>query len=310
MGARVMGIVAEGDRERVYLASTAEHETATREATPDWKPDVAMPDNPRWFSPPLYGLTTYGDLFTPRQLVALTTFSGLVGEALEQVRRDALAAGLTNDSKPLRDGGTGATAYAEAVAVYLGQVLSKITAYHCTLGIWRANMGKSGRAFGRQAIPMVWDFPECNPFAGAGGDWEGACRDGAKVLETFGREQKGHAHQAAAQEGGGAFDLPPLVSTDPPYYDNVGYADLSDFYYVWLRPTLRPIFPQLFATVAVPKAEELVATPYRHGGREKAEAFFLHGMTQVMHNLAGQGHPGFPATIYYELCQVFSVELL
>jgi putative DNA methylase len=126
MGARLMAIVAEGDRGRVYLAPTPEHVAVALDAKPEWKPDVAMPENPRWFSPPLYGLKTYGDLFTPRQLVALTTFSDLVGEARERIRRDALAAGLPDDDKPLRDGGTGATAYAEAVGVYLGMSISKV----------------------------------------------------------------------------------------------------------------------------------------------------------------------------------------
>src|SRR5690606_1474665 len=112
--------------------------------------------------------------------------------------------------------------------VYLGEAVSKITSYHCTLGIWRANMGKSGRAFGRQALPMVWDYPECNPFAGAGGDWKGACVDASNVVATLGRAVLGGAWQAAAQTMAAVLDNP-LISTDPPYYDNVGYADLSDF---------------------------------------------------------------------------------
>ena len=167
-------------------------------------------------------------------------------------------------------------------------------------------MSKSGRAFGRQAIPMVWDFPECNPFAGAGGDWEGAYGDAAKVLFSLGSNQNGHARQSAAQVTSDLFADAPIVSTDPPYYDNVGYADLSDFFYVWLRRSLRPIFPDLFATVAVPKAEELVASPYRHGSKEEAETFFLDGMTQAMHRLAEQSHPAFPVTIYYAFKQAES----
>jgi putative DNA methylase len=125
MGARLMTIVAEGDRGRVYLAPTPEHEAAALKAKPEWKPEVAMPENPRWFSPPLYGLKTYGDLFTPRQLVALTTFSDLVQEARERVYRDALAAGLPDDMEPLRHGGTSAIAYAESVGVYLGFAVDK-----------------------------------------------------------------------------------------------------------------------------------------------------------------------------------------
>jgi putative DNA methylase len=303
LGARLMAIVAEGDRERVYIAPTPEHEAEARKAKPDWKPDVAMPDNPRWFSPPLYGLKTFGDLFTPRQLVGLTTLSDLVGEVMQRARRDALASGASDEHTPLREGGTGAVAYAEAVGVYLGEAVSKLTSYHCSMGVWRANMGKSGRAFGRQAIPMVWDFPECNPFAGAGGDWEGAVSDACKVLAALGGTNRGHVWQAAAQGDNAATALTTLVSTDPPYYDNVGYADLSDFFYVWLRRSLRGVFPELFATLAVPKTEELVATPYRHGSQDKAEKFFLDGMTQAMQRLVEEAHPGFPVTIYYAFKQ-------
>jgi putative DNA methylase len=306
MGARLMAIVAEGNRERLYLAPTGEHEASARNAMPEWKPEQSLPDDPRNFWTVQYGLTTYGDLFTFRQLLALTTFSDLVQEARERVRRDALAAGLDGDNKPLRDGATGATAYADAVSVYLGETVSKITSYHCSMGVWRANMSKSGRAFGRQAIPMVWDFPECNPFAGAGGDWDGAYGDAAKVLVSLGLNQNGHVQQSAAQVTSDPFADAPIVSTDPPYYDNVGYADLSDFFYVWLRRSLRSVFPDLFSTVAVPKAEELVANPYRHGSKEQAEAFFLDGMTQAMHRLAEQSHPAFPVTIYYAFKQAES----
>jgi putative DNA methylase len=197
-------------------------------------------------------------------------------------------------------------AYAEAVGVYLGEVASKITAYHCSVGVWRANMDKSGRAFGRQAIPMVWDYPECNPFAGAGGDWEGASTDAAKVIAGLGGKSNGYALQAAAQIEHDFDKLHPVVSTDPPYYDNVGYADLSDFFYVWLRRALRDVFPDLFATLGVPKAEELVATPYRHGGKEQAEKFFLNGMTKAMRCLVEEAHPAFPVTIYYAFKQAES----
>jgi putative DNA methylase len=303
MGARLMAIVAEAERGRVYLAPTPEMETIALTAQSTWKPDVPMPENPRWFSPPLYGLMTFGDLFTPRQLVLLTALSDLVQEVRERVKRDALAVGILDDGKLLRDGGTGAAAYADAVGVYLGETVSKITSYHCSMGVWRANMGKSGRAFGRQAIPMVWDYPECNPFAGAGGDWGGACTDAAKVLAGLGHTSSGQSQQSAAQGVNRGFTQQPIISTDPPYYDNVGYADLSDFFYVWLRRALRPIYPDLFATLAVPKAEELVATPYRHGSKEKAEAFFLDGMTRAMSRLAEHGHPAFPVTIYYAFKQ-------
>jgi putative DNA methylase len=301
MGARLMAIVAEGTRGRVYLAPTPEHEAIARQAQPEWKPESALPDDPRNFWTVQYGLTTYGDLFTPRQLVALTTFSDLVGEAIARVKQDAIAAGLPDDGVPLAQGGTGATAYAEAVGVYLGCAVSKETAFLVTQARWRAGEGKSAPAFGRQALPMVWDFADLNPFAGAGGDFLGVIDGIDKTLRNSPPPMIGRVDQADAATQRLATDR--VVSTDPPYYDNIGYADLSDFFYVWLRRSLRPVFPELFATLAVPKAEELVATPYRHGGKEKAEKFFLDGMTQAMHRLAEQAHPAFPVTIYYAFKQ-------
>jgi putative DNA methylase len=264
-----------------------------------------MPENPRWFSPPLYGLKTYGDLFTPRQLVALTTFSDLVQEARERVQRDAAAAptaaGLPDDPKPLRDGGTGATAYAEAVGVYLGMAVDKVADRNSTVCAWARLREHARNTFGRQAIPMVLDYAESNPLSDSSGNYEGGIVSIVSAIAEMNPLAEGRAEQADAQsqELGAA----KVVSTDPPYYDNIGYADLSDFFYVWLRRSLRPVFPDLFATLAVPKAEELVATPYRHGTREKAEAFFLDGMTQAMQRLAGQAHPAFPVTIYYAFKQ-------
>lgn len=304
MGARLMAIVAEGDRGRVYLAPTPEHEAAPLKAKPEWRPEVEMPDNPRWFSPPLYGLKTYGDLFTPRQLAALTTFSDLVQEARERVHRDAVAAGLPADPTSLRDGGTGATAYSEAVALYLGMSVSKMADAQSSLCRWKTTMDQSIATFGRQALPMVWDYSEANAFGEMAGDPLVSLKNMMRVVDQLPATVGGHVAQADAQSQTLSEGL--VVSTDPPYYDNIGYADLSDFFYVWLRRSLRTVFPDLFATLAVPKAEELVATPYRHGGKEKAETFFLDGMTQAMHRLAQQAHPGFPVSIYYAFKQAES----
>jgi putative DNA methylase len=303
MGARLMAIVAEGERGRVYLAPTEEHEAAAREAKPTWKPETPLAPDPRALWTPPYGLTTYGDLFTPRQLVALTTFSDLVGEAMRQVRRDAIAAGLPDDGKPLRDGGSGATAYAEAVGVYLAFALSRSVDRGSNVCSWdnSPKMEALRNTFGRQAIPMVWDFAEGNPFSESSGNWINNVEWGAKSVTRLAGTAKGHAQQEDARSQ----SLSPerIVSTDPPYYDNIGYADLSDFFYVWLRRSLKGVYPDLFATLAVPKAEELVATPYRHGSKEKAEAFFLDGMTRALHRLAEQAHPAFPVTIYYAFKQ-------
>ena len=302
MGARLMAIVAEGDRGRVYLEPTPEHEAVARKAKPEWKPDVAMPDNPRWFSPPLYGLTTYGDLFTPRQLVALTTFSDLVGEARERVRRDAVARGMADDSVALRDGGVGAEGYADGIATYLGCAVSRMVNYSATLCVWSSHPKDelAKQVFMRQALPMTWDFAETNPFSSAGGTLDVNLQYLRKAIERLPATGNGTASQANATQ---VNIHNRVVSTDPPYYDNIGYADLSDFFYVWLRRALRERFPELFATVSVPKAEELVASPYRHGSRENAERFFLGGMTRAMHQLADEAHHAFPVTIYYAFKQ-------
>ena len=307
LGARLMAIVAEGERGRVYLAPTSEMEAIALTAQPEWKPETPLPDDPRNFWTVQYGLTTFADLFTPRQLVVLTTFSDLVQEARERVKRDAIAAGLPDDGKSLDKIGAGATAYADALGVYLAFALNKVADRGSTLGRWDPTPTQSGiiNTFSRQALPMTWDFAESNPLGEASGNYRGAVDLVAKALLAASLTAvPGYATQDDASTQSVSSNK--LVSTDPPYYDNIGYADLSDFFYVWLRRSLKPVFPNLFATLAVPKAEELVATPYRHGSKQKAETFFLDGMTQAMHRIAEQAHPGFPVTIYYAFKQAES----
>lgn len=301
MNERLMAIVAEGENGRVYISPINSHEFISKQAKPTWKPDTRMPENPRWFSPPLYGLITFGDLFTPRQLVALTTFSDLVAEAREKIYSDAKEAGFLSDDKPLQDGGTGALAYAEAVGVYLAFAVSKMTNIGSSIASWMSDRGAFRETFARQAIPMVWDFAEANTFSDIGGSFVSAIDKGSMALKAFPAILLAQVLQEDASNQ--SLSRNKIVSTDPPYYDNIGYADLSDFFYVWLRRSLQSVFPNLFATLAVPKVEELVATPYRHGSKKKAEAFFLNGMTQAMHRLAEESHPAFPVTIYYAFKQ-------
>ncbi|MFZ1466764.1 MAG: hypothetical protein WAV60_22200, partial [Anaerolineae bacterium] len=300
MGARLMAIVAEGERGRVYLSPTPEMEAIVGQARPDWKPDAPLHGKCR-VNVSNYGFDTFGDIFTPRQLVALTTFSDLVGEARARVKRDALTIGLPDDGKPLATGGIGATAYADAVAVYLAFSVDKAADYWSTICTWHSSKELIRNTFGRQAIPMTWDYVETNIFSDSSGNVSSGIEWAQKALCMFPAATPGLALQGDAQTQ--EVSSGRIVSTDPPYYDNIGYADLSDFFYVWLRRALRPVYPNLFATLAVPKAEELVATPYRHGSKEKAEAFFLDGMTQAMHRLAEQAHPAFPVTIYYAFKQ-------
>ena len=315
MGTRLMAIVVEGDRGRVYLAPTSEHEERAREVEPRWEPSTEIPPDRRSMFTPLYGLTHFKHLFTPRQLVALSTFSDLVQEAIVRVKHDTLGArasrplkenaggtpALPGDEILLRDGGVGATAYAEAVGMYLGIALSRLADMCNGLCIWEVTKTQVRHLFVRQAIPMVWDFAENNVFSGAAGDYTVSLANMAKALDRVSASSSGASLQGDASTQ--SVSTHKLVSTDPPYYDNVGYADLSDFFYVWLRRTLRTIFPGLFTTLAVPKADELVATPYRHGSREEAENFFLNGMKRAIGRLAEQAHPAFPVTIYYAFKQ-------
>ncbi len=304
MGARMMAIVAEGERGRVYLAPTPKMESVALQAQPIWRPEVLMPENPRSFSPPLYGLKSYGDIFTPRQLIALTTFSDLIKKAREKVNQDACAAGAADDGLSLNDNGIGATAYADAVAVYLSFSVSRLADYNSSIATWKPSGTQVMHTYTRQAIPMTWDFSESNVLGSSSICWKNSIKYTAENLQATAVIQinkKGFSSQLdAAQQ---SISKAKIVSTDPPYYDNIGYAELSDFFYIWMRRSLKPIFPGLFATLAVPKAEELVANPYRHGSKEKAEAFFMEGMTKAMHRLAEQTHPAFPVTIYYAFKQ-------
>jgi putative DNA methylase len=302
MGARLMAIVAEGKKGRIYLSPIDQHEKIAQLAVPKWKPETPLPHDPRAIWTPSYGLTHFYHLFTPRQLATLTTFSDLVAEVQAKVHIDALAAGWQDDGRGLANGGTGAKAYSEAIGLYLALSIDKAADYNSSLVAWSPTRDQLKTTFSRQGLPMVWDYSEANSFAGAAGDLsitiEGISR---ALIGMPATTECGYAVMMDAQSQ--RISAGKIVSTDPPYYDNIGYADLSDFFYVWLRRTLRSTFPDLLATIAVPKSEELVATPYRHGSKETAEAFFLAGMTKTMANLTQLSHPAFPVTIYYAFKQ-------
>jgi putative DNA methylase len=307
MGTRLMALVAQGDRGRIYLSPTAQMEEVARGAAPEWRPEGDVPARLTGGTCVPYGLSTWGDLFTPRQLVALTTLSNLVKEARERVRQDALTAGLSETDAGLEQSGSGAATYADGVAVYLAFAVNRAVDYGSSIATWRPKDNAMRSSLPKQAIQMSWDFAEGSPFGASSSAFLECVEVVAKVIETaLGNATSGFAYQADAARGGYRGASGPVVSTDPPYYDNVGYADLSDFLYVWLRRSLRTVLPGLFSTLAVPKAEELVATAYRHGGKGEAEAFFLRGMTEAMHRLAERAHPAFPVTIYYAFKQAES----
>ena len=305
MSTKLMAIVAEGDRGRVYLTPTDEIEAIATSAIPNDPPETDLPAKALGFRVQEYGMIKWRNLFTSRQLVALTTFSDLVQEASECAKHDAFMAGLPDNSQALAEIGSCTPTYADAVAVYLAFANNKLADRGSIICGWDSSRDSLRNTFGRQAIPMVWDYAEANPFSDSSGSYDNAIDQAAKVITEYLPAKTGGL---SCQADAACQSLSPgkVISTDPPYYDNIGYADLSDFFYVWLSRSLKSFFPDLFSTLAVPKAEELVATPYRHGSKAKAESFFLDGMTKAMHCLAEQAHPAFPVTIYYAFKQAES----
>lgn len=300
MGAQLMAVVGEGAHGRMYVAPDA-----TQVATAD----VPMPEEyplgklaPKFTGGSCvpYGLDEFWKLFTNRQLTALTTFSELVGEAQERATADALAAGMPNDGIGLSKDGRGARAYGEAIGVYLALGVDRLSDINNSLCRWKATACQTIGMFGRQAIPMVWDYAENNVFNNAAGDIVVSLSSICKALLRLPSRSEllGSARQFDAQSDNGLRDI--MVSTDPPYYDNIGYADLSDFFYVWLRQSLRRTYPKLFGTMLVPKAEELVATPYRFdGSKERAKKFFEDGMLSTFKQVHEYAREDIPVTIYY-----------
>jgi putative DNA methylase len=305
MSQQLMAIVAEGSAGRTYVEANEKHAAIAARAEPLWKPETPLPNNLRDFKTPNYGLTTFGDLFTDRQLVALTVFSDLVGEARERIMTDAIAANLSNDNLGIAGGGRGARAYADAVATYLAFAVDRMTDYHSSICSWHNSKELIRNTFGRQAIPMIWDFAEANPLSGSAGNLSGAFEWVTKVISHLVPASGGIATQADATSL--QFEMKGLISTDPPYYDNIGYADLSDFFYIWLRRSLASAHPDLFRTLLVPKKEELVATPYRFkGGRYEAEEFFETGLQAAFRRIGDVQDDRYPMTVYYAYKQAES----
>ena len=303
MSEKLMAIVAEGLKGRIYISPTQQQADSAKCERPEGAPQQPLAYDPRNIWCVNYGLDTFDKLFTNRQLTALTTFSALVGEAQKRAEKDAVAAGLADDCVGLADGGTGARAYGEAIGVYLAFVVDKLTDYHSSICSWHSSGEKMRNVFGRQAIPMTWDYAEGNPFCSSSGSFDNMLKwvyEDIAALPSV--ASRGEARQIDAQTDNGMRSI--LVSTDPPYYDNIGYADLSDFFYVWLRQSLRHTYPKLFSTMLVPKHEELVATPYREGrGKDGAREFFEEGMFSTFKQVNKYVREDVPVTIYYAFKQ-------
>lgn len=302
MSAQLMAVVAEGRQGRVYISPDESQRKSADVKKPDSFPDGELAGDKRAIWCPLYGLTHFSDLFTNRQLTALTTFSDLVREAQAKAEADALAAGMADDGIGLADGGTGAKAYGQAVGVYLAFVVDKLVDRHSSICIWDTTRDSLANTMRRQAIQMTWDYAEANPFSASSGCFENMLVWIEKCLHSFSSFSDSKAFQYDAQTNNFVQNV--IVSTDPPYYDNIGYADLSDYFYIWMRQSLKNTYPDIFKTVLVPKSEELVATPYRFDGNKvKSKEFFEDGMLKAFRQVYGYADNAIPVTIYYAFKQ-------
>ena len=295
---QMMAIVADGPKGRVYLPASIEQQLLADVSKPEEYPDGVIPTNPRWFSPPAFGMTNFSDIFSNRQLLTLSTFSTLIPEVQKVVEKDALNAGMKNDHISIADKGDGARAYGEAVSIYLAFLIDQMANQASSINGWNSINQQMISLFSRQAMPMVWDHAECNIFSNSSGSFNSLFDRMIKAFSLLGQGVAGEVEQIDAQSDCGMRNI--MVSTDPPYYDNIGYSDLSDFFYIWMRNSLKSTFPSLFATMVTPKAEELIATPCRHNGSvELAKDFFEDGMKKTCSQFYKYVNEDIPLTIYY-----------
>ena len=289
-GEHNLAVICKGKSEKIYLSSDQRNVLFLDRQNLKNVPSDKLNFDPRAIWTPPYGLDTYDKLFTPRQLTALCCLSDLVSE---------VQAKITNDIQNLNENST-YTEYIKAIKVYLSFCVDRCADYWSALGRWQSKNQQLSNTFGRQAIPMTWDYPEANPFSRSGGSIDNLFAWTIQSISKLGFG-KGYATQASAMSVN--LGLPAIISTDPPYYDNIGYADLSDFFYVWLKRSLSADQLNFFNTMLVPKDEELIAAPYRKGGKEKAELFFLDGMKNVISRFSQSSSPNFPISIYYAFKQ-------
>lgn len=349
LGSQLVCVVAEGERGRVYVEATDAHVEASQVPVPDDAPLGSLPHNPRAVTTPNYGLTEWADLFTARQLTTLCAFTEALPEVREQVEDKAAAAGY-DDSRRLRDGGTGAVAYADAITHYLALAIGRLANRTSSQCFWNPGRDTIEQVFARPALPMIWVYAEGNPFSTSSGNFLGqvdypvevmrrlpASPDGTAIQRDardqdppafagasgqrgtdgsepggrqvrFGRVEGVGSERGADEPKPGLDESQPgasgvVVCTDPPYYDNIPYADLSDFFYIWLRRCLADVWPDLFGTLKVPKAPELIAEPARHDGWDAAAAFFERGLREAFGSMAEAHDDRFPWTIFYAFKQ-------
>lgn len=305
VGTRLLAIVAEGKNGRLFLDSQVRQENAADVSLKHTEyPDGVVSIDPRNFSSRNYGMEHFADMFTHRQLRMLTTFADLLPE-LESKIFDDCKDMFSSDDRDLQDGGVGAKAYSQAIAVYLGFVIDRMTESHSSLCGWNASAVSIRSTFARQSLSMVWDFAEANPFSASSGSFQNIIESIGNAVVTLPCCGVGKAVQQNAAQDNGLDTL--MISSDPPYYDNITYADLSDFVYIWMRYSLQHIYPSLFGTMITPKKDELIASPYRFlkngkttaSSKSEAKKFFETGMVNVCHLLHKYTREDIPVTIYY-----------
>ena len=306
LSAKLMAVVLEGDRERVYLAPSQEMEEIALNVETTWKPNTPLPNDPRNFWVVNYGLDTFGDLFTPRQLSALKTFVDIIKQVKEKVTSDAINSGWANDDVSIESGGSGAKAYGEAVSVYLSFLVGQMANHNSTICGWNSTNAQMRSVFSKQSISMTWDYAESNIFCNSSGSFQNLYERLIKGLFALPANSNGFAKQESALKP--TISPSRIISTDPPYYDNIAYADLSDFFYIWFRACLRDIFPDICNSISTPKEEELTALPYRRGGKDNAEQFFLSGMKKALTNIKESSTDSYPVTLYYAFKQSDTTE--
>lgn len=303
MNAQLIAIVTQGKNGRTYYSPSEDQERIAKVSVPDSVPDTDLPEQALGFRVQLYGMTKHRDLFTNRQLVCLTTFYNLIPSVRAQIEQDAILAKMDDDNLPLRHSGIGARAYSEAISIYLSFAIDKYSLYGSTLVPWYSKEDRPSMLFARHAMPMVWDYAEINPFTNIGGSILRSIDIVADSIEPLKNNKEGVVFQADASNL--EFDSEKMiVSCDPPYYDNIGYADLSDFFYIWLRPFMKSIYPRIFETLLVPKEQELISSKFRFGGDNNlANEHFESGLKDSFSKLRNITHPSYPMTIYYAFKQ-------
>ena len=306
MGSKLMAIVAEGDRGRIYLSPDDEHEKIAASAKPEWKPETELSTHPQYMGTPRYGIERYCDLFTNRQLVALNTFSNLINEVKQKIKQDVISYEIANNDLSIDEQEISAIDRADATATYLAFAVDRLSDRNSTICSWDVSRESTRNTFARQAISMTWDYVEANPLSDSTGNFIGASNWVVKVIEHSSCNANGIVKQVDATKIRNHYSEPIIVSTDPPYYDAVPYSDLSDFFYIWMRRSLSKVYPELFTTLATPKEPELVADQYRHGSRQKAQEFFEDGLEKVFTQVRQTANYGYPFSVYYAFKQTES----